>query len=104
MSTDTIETHGVVGAGGGGFPTAVKLATQVPTFIVNGAERVILLPKDQALIRPQATPQHLPPPHLRVALRRAPAPPPPLTSRLPAAAAGRLPPEGRTGPRVDGRA
>ncbi len=56
MNTDTIETHGVVGAGGGGFPTAVKLATQVPTFIVNGAECEPLLHKDKELMRHQAEP------------------------------------------------
>jgi NADH:ubiquinone oxidoreductase subunit F (NADH-binding) len=33
-----IEDHGVVGAGGGGFPTAVKLAARVATVVVNGAE------------------------------------------------------------------
>ncbi|MEE8147138.1 MAG: SLBB domain-containing protein, partial [Longimicrobiales bacterium] len=56
MSADTIETHGVVGAGGGGFPTAVKLATQVPTFIVNGAECEPLLHKDKELLKHQAEP------------------------------------------------
>ena len=45
-----IEAHGVVGAGGGGFPTSVKLATQVPTVIVNGAECEPLLHKDKELM------------------------------------------------------
>jgi Na+-translocating ferredoxin:NAD+ oxidoreductase RnfC subunit len=45
-----IEDHGVVGAGGGGFPTAVKLAAQVPTVIVNGAECEPLLHKDKELM------------------------------------------------------
>lgn len=45
-----IESCGVVGAGGGGFPTAVKLATRVPTVIVNGAECEPLLHKDKELM------------------------------------------------------
>jgi Na+-translocating ferredoxin:NAD+ oxidoreductase RnfC subunit len=45
-----IEDLGVVGAGGGGFPTAVKLAAQVPTVIVNGAECEPLLHKDKELM------------------------------------------------------
>ncbi len=45
-----IEDHGVVGAGGGGFPTAVKLAARVPTVIVNGAECEPLLHKDKELM------------------------------------------------------
>ena len=46
-----IEDHGVVGAGGGGFPTAVKLAAKVPTVIVNGAECEPLLHKDKELMQ-----------------------------------------------------
>lgn len=42
--------HGVVGAGGGGFPTHVKLDAQVECVIVNGAECEPLLEVDQALI------------------------------------------------------
>lgn len=53
---DNIETNGVVGAGGGGFPTSVKLAAQVPTFIVNGAECEPLLHKDKELMQHQAEP------------------------------------------------
>lgn len=45
-----IEEHGVVGAGGGGFPTAVKLRATVPTVIVNGAECEPLLHKDKELM------------------------------------------------------
>jgi Na+-translocating ferredoxin:NAD+ oxidoreductase RnfC subunit len=45
-----IEDHGVVGAGGGGFPTAVKLTAKVPTVIVNGAECEPLLHKDKELM------------------------------------------------------
>lgn len=51
-----IEDHGVVGAGGGGFPTAVKLAANVPTVIVNGAECEPLLHKDKELMQHQAAP------------------------------------------------
>ncbi len=47
---------GIVGAGGGGFPTAVKLRTRVPTLIVNGAECEPLLHKDKELLLHQAAP------------------------------------------------
>ena len=47
----TIEECGVVGAGGGGFPTDVKLQTPVPLVIVNGAECEPLLHKDKELLR-----------------------------------------------------
>lgn len=56
---DRIGQHGVVGAGGGGFPTATKLASAVPTVIVNGAECEPLLHKDKELM------QHLAAPMLR---------------------------------------
>ena len=36
---------GVVGAGGAGFPTHVKLSAKVDTFIVNGAECEHLMEK-----------------------------------------------------------
>ncbi len=45
-----IEDLGIVGAGGGGFPTAVKLQTKVPTVIVNAAECEPLLHKDKELL------------------------------------------------------
>jgi Na+-translocating ferredoxin:NAD+ oxidoreductase RnfC subunit len=45
-----IEELGIVGAGGGGFPTAVKLQTKVPMVIVNAAECEPLLHKDKALL------------------------------------------------------
>lgn len=51
-----IEHHGVVGAGGAGFPTAVKLAARVPTVIVNGAECEPLLHKDKELMLHAAAP------------------------------------------------
>ncbi|HPK71469.1 MAG TPA: proline reductase-associated electron transfer protein PrdC, partial [Vicinamibacterales bacterium] len=56
---DRIAELGVVGAGGGGFPAAVKLAARVSTVIVNGAECEPLLHKDKELL------QHLAEPMLR---------------------------------------
>jgi Na+-translocating ferredoxin:NAD+ oxidoreductase RnfC subunit len=50
----TVEEHGIVGAGGGGFPTEVKLRTPVPLVIVNGAECEPLLHKDKELLRHEA--------------------------------------------------
>lgn len=52
----TLEECGVVGAGGGGFPTEVKLQAQVPLVIVNGAECEPLLHKDKELLRHEAKP------------------------------------------------
>ena len=51
---DRIEELGIVGAGGAGFPTHVKLRTQVPLVIVNGAECEPLLHKDKELMHHQA--------------------------------------------------
>ncbi len=45
-----LEEIGVVGAGGGGFPTAAKLRTGVSTLIVNAAECEPLLHKDKELL------------------------------------------------------
>lgn len=45
-----IRNAGVVGAGGAGFPTHVKLSTPVDTVIANGAECEPLLAADQALM------------------------------------------------------
>ena len=45
---------GVVGAGGGGFPTHVKLAGKADTVIANGAECEPLLHKDAAVMEHQA--------------------------------------------------
>lgn len=47
---DRIEELGVIGAGGGGFPTSVKLQAQVPMFLVNAAECEPLLHKDKELL------------------------------------------------------
>ena len=52
--SDRIEELGIVGAGGAGFPTAVKLRTQVPLVIVNGAECEPLLHKDKELMHHQS--------------------------------------------------
>jgi Na+-translocating ferredoxin:NAD+ oxidoreductase RnfC subunit len=51
-----IHELGVVGAGGGGFPTEAKLRTPVPLVIVNGAECEPLLHKDKELLRHEAAP------------------------------------------------
>ena len=53
---DRIEEDGVVGAGGGGFPTSVKLRTSVALVIVNAAECEPLLHKDKELLRHEAVP------------------------------------------------
>lgn len=47
---ERIEELGVVGAGGGGFPTSVKLQTKVSTVLVNAAECEPLLHKDKELL------------------------------------------------------
>ncbi|HVO13447.1 MAG TPA: 4Fe-4S dicluster domain-containing protein [Vicinamibacteria bacterium] len=54
--SDRLVENGVVGAGGAGFPTAVKLQSRVGTLIVNGAECEPLLHKDKELLRHQARP------------------------------------------------
>jgi Na+-translocating ferredoxin:NAD+ oxidoreductase RnfC subunit len=46
-----IESNGVVGAGGAGFPTHVKLKAQADTIILNAAECEPLLHKDKELLR-----------------------------------------------------
>lgn len=51
---DQVRQAGVVGAGGGGFPTHVKLAAKADTVIVNGAECEPLLHKDAVLMEHQA--------------------------------------------------
>lgn len=45
-----IEELGIVGAGGGGFPTAVKLQSRADSFLVNAAECEPLLHKDKELL------------------------------------------------------
>ena len=51
---DQVRQAGVVGAGGGGFPTHVKLAAKADTVIVNGAECEPLLHKDAILMEQEA--------------------------------------------------
>jgi Na+-translocating ferredoxin:NAD+ oxidoreductase RnfC subunit len=52
---DAVRAAGVVGAGGAGFPTHVKLATNVDTVIANGAECDPLLQCDQRLMETRAS-------------------------------------------------
>jgi Na+-translocating ferredoxin:NAD+ oxidoreductase RnfC subunit len=49
-SSARIEQNGIVGAGGGGFPTATKFNARVPLVIVNAAECEPLLHKDKELL------------------------------------------------------
>ena len=58
-SADRLEELGIVGAGGGGFPAAVKFKTKVSLVIANAAECEPLLHKDKELL------QHLSEPFLR---------------------------------------
>ena len=51
---DKVRQAGVVGAGGGGFPTHVKLAAKADTVIANGAECEPLLHKDATIMEEQA--------------------------------------------------
>ena len=53
---EAIQKAGVVGAGGAGFPTHVKLKAQADTVIINGAECEPLLRVDQQLMADQAGP------------------------------------------------
>jgi Na+-translocating ferredoxin:NAD+ oxidoreductase RnfC subunit len=55
-SIDRIDELGIIGAGGGGFPTAVKLRTQVSLLIANAAECEPLLHKDKELLHRYAEP------------------------------------------------
>jgi Na+-translocating ferredoxin:NAD+ oxidoreductase RnfC subunit len=50
-SADRLEEFGIVGAGGGGFPAAVKFRSQVSTVIANAAECEPLLHKDKELLQ-----------------------------------------------------
>lgn len=49
--TEAVKAAGVVGAGGAGFPTHVKLAAQAECFIVNAAECEPLIETDKYLCR-----------------------------------------------------
>ncbi len=48
---DKVKNAGVVGAGGAGFPTHVKLKSQVEYYLANGAECEPLMHKDRELMR-----------------------------------------------------
>lgn len=50
ISMEQLAKAGVVGAGGAGFPTHVKLAAKADTVVINAAECEPLLHKDQELI------------------------------------------------------
>lgn len=52
--SERVRAAGVVGAGGAGFPTHVKLQAQVDTFLVNAAECEPMLKVDQQLMAVQA--------------------------------------------------
>lgn len=54
ITIDGIKDCGVVGAGGAGFPTHVKLNAKADTFIVNGIECEPLLETDKFLMRSDA--------------------------------------------------
>ena len=47
---DIVKNAGVVGAGGAGFPTHIKISAKVNTYIANGAECEPLLDVDQQLM------------------------------------------------------
>ena len=51
-----VEELGIVGAGGGGFPTAVKLKSRASLLIANAAECEPLLHKDKELLHHLAEP------------------------------------------------
>ena len=51
---EQVQRAGVVGAGGGGFPTHVKLAAKAETVIANGAECEPLLHKDAVIMEEHA--------------------------------------------------
>jgi Na+-translocating ferredoxin:NAD+ oxidoreductase RnfC subunit len=55
-SADHLEELGIVGAGGGGFPAAVKFKTKVSLVIVNAAECEPLLHKDKELLHHHSEP------------------------------------------------
>jgi cobalamin reductase len=51
MLSEKLREHGVVGAGGAGFPTYVKAQSQVEFLIANGAECEPLIHKDAVLMQ-----------------------------------------------------
>lgn len=48
---DAVRAAGVIGAGGGGFPTYIKLDSEVDTVIANGSECEPLLASDKTFIK-----------------------------------------------------
>jgi len=54
ISVDDVAEAGVVGAGGAGFPTHVKLAANADTVLINAAECEPLLHKDKEILRQYA--------------------------------------------------
>ena len=54
ISIQQVAEAGVVGAGGAGFPTHVKLAGQADTVVINAAECEPLLHKDKEVLREYA--------------------------------------------------
>ena len=55
-SPERLDELGIVGAGGGGFPSAVKFRTRVSLVIANAAECEPLLHKDKELLHHRAEP------------------------------------------------
>ncbi|HOM17090.1 MAG TPA: proline reductase-associated electron transfer protein PrdC, partial [Thermoguttaceae bacterium] len=51
VTVEEVRQAGVVGAGGAGFPTHVKLTAQADTVLLNAAECEPLLHKDKELLR-----------------------------------------------------
>ena len=51
MLTDLVQQAGVVGAGGAGFPTHVKLNAKAEYFIINAAECEPLIETDKFICR-----------------------------------------------------
>ena len=56
---ERVQAAGVVGAGGAGFPTHIKLQARVDTFLVNAAECEPMLKVDQQLMVQQARARRL---------------------------------------------
>ncbi len=54
VSADQVASWGVVGAGGAGFPTHVKLKARAETIILNAAECEPLLHKDKEILKAHA--------------------------------------------------
>ena len=54
LTVEDVARAGVVGAGGAGFPTHVKLAGSADTVLINAAECEPLLHKDKEVLRAYA--------------------------------------------------